>query len=443
MGGKRKLKVPVYIQILIAIVLGVGAGLLGIEMQWSEEYRFYIKPWGSIFVNLLKLIAIPLVLASLIVGVAGLRDLGKLKRIGSRTFGLYLITTITAISMGLLVANVFAPGKDFPSDKREELQQKYADESEKKEATVTERESQGPLQFLVDIVPENIVVASSDNRNMLQVIFFALLLGIAIAVLPEEKGTAVLGFFQSLNDVILKVVDFVMYMAPLGVFALMSSILVETAGDNPAAVWEILRSLAIYSLAVIAGLAAMVLGVYPLLLLVFAKGFSPVKFYKGILPAQLLAFSSSSSAAALPVSLERAQEHLGISKEVSGFVLPLGATVNMDGTSLYQAVATIFIANAYGIDLTFADQLTVILTATLASIGAAAVPGAGLVMLIMVLNSVGIPAEGIGLVMAVDRILDMMRTSINVTSDLTVATVIAAHEKQIDPVSAEESLERE
>ena len=295
-----------------------------------------------------------------------------------------------------------------------------------KAKTAEEVKEAGPLQFLVDIVPENFISAASMNENMLQVIFFSILFGIALVMIPGKSGQVVKDFFGGVNDVIIKMVDIIMEFAPYGVLALLSGLIVEF--ENPA---EMFRALGMYSLTVVIGLLIMIFFVYPLLLRFFTK-MNYRRFFEGILPAQMLAFSTSSSAATLPVTMDCAQKNLGISKEVSSFVLPLGATVNMDGTSLYQAVAAVFIAQAFGMDLTIADQLNIVLTATLASIGAAAVPGAGMVMLVIVLVAIGIAPEGIALIFAVDRILDMCRTVVNVTSDLTVATIIADKEGQLE-----------
>ena len=296
---------------------------------------------------------------------------------------------------------------------------------------------QGPLQFLVDIVPQNFMKASTNNKNMLQVIFFAILFGIAMIMLPDEKILYVKGFFDGVNDVILQIVDIIMITAPYGVFALLASLMVDFSDGDLNNVIELFSALGLYSLAVVTGLLIMILVVYPIILRLFTK-MNYLDFFKGIMPAQMLAFSTSSSAATLPVTMERCEDHLGVSEEVSSFVLPLGATINMDGTSLYQAVASVFIAQAFGIDLDLTQQLTIVLTATLASIGAAAVPGAGLVMLVIVLGAVGMDPEGVALIFAVDRILDMLRTVVNVTGDATVATVIASSEGQLRAVNNDE-----
>jgi Na+/H+-dicarboxylate symporter len=287
------------------------------------------------------------------------------------------------------------------------------------------------------MVPDNLFKALGDNTNMLQVVFFAVFFGIALILLPREKTTYVRGFFEGVNEIILKLVDLIMGMAPYGVFALLASLIAEFAGNNPADAIELLQALSVYSLTVIIGLCCMIFIIYPIMFKLFTK-FSYVRFFKGIAPAQMLGFSTSSSSATLPVTMERVEEHLGVSDEVSSFVLPLGATINMDGTSLYQAVATVFIAQAFGTDLSLAQQLTIVITATLASIGSAGVPGAGMVMLVIVLESVGLDTAGIALIVAVDRILDMLRTVVNITGDATVAVLVASSEGQLRDVTEEE-----
>jgi Na+/H+-dicarboxylate symporter len=313
-----------------------------------------------------------------------------------------------------------------------ELKEQYASDANAKILSASAVEESGPLQFLVDIVPNNIVSATSNNRNMLQVIFFAILFGVSMVMLPKENTKYVKGFFDGVNDIILKIVDIIMLSAPYGVFALLGGLVVDFGGSL-----DLFQALGIYSLTVVIGLLLMILLVYPLFLKIFTK-LNYFDFFKGIAPAQMLAFSTSSSAATLPVTMERCEEHLGVSKDVSSFVLPLGATINMDGTSLYQAVAAVFIAQAFGYDLELSQQLTIVLTATLASIGAAAVPGAGMVMLVIVLSSIGIDPEGIALIFAVDRILDMLRTVVNVTGDATVASVVAASEGELKEVNQDD-----
>ena len=424
-------------KIIIGMTLGVVFGLLAITIGWDQFTSDWIKPFGTIFINLLKLIAVPLVFASLIKGVASLSDISKLSRIGSKTIALYLTSTVIAVTIGLLIVNTIQPGKYFSEEKRIEFKEKFATKTEAKMEAAAQVNDQGPLQFMVDIVPQNFISAATDNSNMLQVIFFAILFGMAMIMLPDEKTVYVKGFFDGVNDVILQIVDMIMTMAPYGVFALLASLMVDFSDGDIRNVIELFSALGLYSLAVIIGLLTMILVVYPIILKMFTK-MNYFDFFKGILPAQMLAFSTSSSAATLPVTMERCEDHLGVSEEISSFVLPLGATINMDGTSLYQAVAAVFIAQAFGIDLDLTQQLTIVLTATLASIGAAAVPGAGLVMLVIVLGAVGMDPEGVALIFAVDRILDMLRTVVNVTGDATVATVVAATEGQLRVVSEEE-----
>jgi len=419
-------------KILIGMAVGVVLGLLAVTLHWNEFILHYIKPWGTIFINLLKLIAVPLIVVSLIGGVSNLKDVSTLSRIGLKTILLYLLTTVIAISIGLAVVNLTAPGKVFPQDKAIEFKQKFAENVKDKESSALQISEESPLQFIVDIIPSNIVDSMSDNANMLQVIFFSLLFGVAMVLLPGKKTKPVKKFFDSLNQIVLKMIDLIMLTAPYGVMALLAGLIVDMAGENPTDSLALFAALGLYSLTVIIGLLIMIFVVYPL----FIRFLSPIryiKFVKAISQVQLLAFSTSSSAATLPLTMETAEEKLGIHNEVSSFVLPLGATINMDGTSLYQAVAALFLAQVYGMDLGFSEQLTIVLTATLASIGSAAVPGAGIVMLIIVLTSVGIPTEGIALIFAVDRPLDMLRTAVNVTGDLTISTLIAAGEEQLDP----------
>ncbi len=418
-------------KIIIGMVLGVVYGLIVNKLGWVDFTNDWIKPWGKIFVNLLKLIAVPLVFASLIKGVASLSDISQLSRIGGKTIAIYLMSTVIAVTIGLFLVNMVNPGSNFDKEsiKLTENSQSGAD---KKILAAGNLKEAGPLQFVVDIVPTNIFSASSDNSNMLQVIFFAILFGIAMVMLPSKKTVYVKGFFDGVNDIILQIVDLIMLAAPYGVFALLGGLVVDYGASS-----TLFISLGKYSLTVFAGLLLMILVVYPLILRLFTK-VKYLDFFKAISPAQMLAFSTSSSAATLPVTMERCEDHLGVSKEVSSFVLPLGATINMDGTSLYQAVAAVFIAQAFGIELDLGQQLTIVLTATLASIGAAAVPGAGMVMLVIVLGAINVPAEGLALIFGVDRILDMMRTVVNVTGDATVATVVASTEGELRQVTDEE-----
>ncbi len=397
--------------------LGVIIALLVSPIDGGKEFiSDWIKPFGNIFINALKLIAVPLILASLIKGVADLKDTSSLSKMGSLTIGIYILTTVIAVSIGLLIANVIKPGESIAEKTRTELLLNYSSEATSKINSATSQQNTGPLQPLEDLVPSNIFAAASDNGNMLQVIFFALFFGIAIILLPEEKTKTITAFFDELNTIVLKMIDLIMSVSPYGVFALIASLVAEAPSP------DLFKALGIYSITVILGLLLM-LCVYALMVQLIAKK-SAIAFFKGILPAQLFGFSTSSSAATLPVTFECVEDHLGVRKEVSSFVLPIGATINMDGTSLYQAVAAIFIAQAFGMDLSLSAQLGIIATATLASIGSAAVPGAGMVMLVIVLTQAGIPEAGLALIFAVDRPLDMCRTTINITGDAAVALII-------------------
>lgn len=407
-------KLALHWKILIGLFLGIIWGLVSTQLGWSSFTIDWIKPFGTIFINLLKLIAVPLVIVSLIDGISNLKDISQLSKMGGRTIALYLSTTIIAISLGLLLVNIIQPGHSIDEAKRLELQQSFAAKAGEKIEVAASVSKRGPLQPLIDIVPDNLFGAMSDNTRMLQVILFAMLFGIAMVLLPENKTAPVKNFFNSINEVILKIVDIIMLAAPYGVFALLASLEADIS---------MLKALGVYSITVVLGLAIMIGLIYPIYLKIFTKH-SIKGFFKGILPAQTLAFSTSSSAATLPVTLECCEKNLKLKEETSGFVLPLGATINMDGTSLYQAVAAVFIAQVYGMDLNLPQQLTIVLTATLASIGAAPVPGAGMVMLVIILQSVGINPEGLALIFAVDRILDMCRTVTNVTSDVMVASIV-------------------
>jgi len=411
-------KLALHWQILLGMVAGVLVGLLMTQFDGGKELaQDWIKPFGKIFINSLKLIAIPLILAALIKGVSDLKDISKLSKMGGRTILIYIFTTIMAVSIGLLLVNIVNPGKSISEETRAEMVSNYTTNTTKyTEASKLQKES-GPLQALVDLVPENIFAATTSNRNMLQVIFFAVFFGIGLILIPEEKSKTVKNFFDGFNEVILKMVDLIMLAAPYGVFALLAALVVESPSI------DLFKALGWYAITVVFGLIIMIV-MYNIFVFLYTKK-KPSFFMKAISPAQLLAFSTSSSAATLPVTMERVTEHLGVDEEVASFVLPIGATINMDGTSLYQAVAAVFIAQAFGMDLTLGTQLGIIATATLASIGSAAVPGAGMVMLVGVLGYAGIPEAGLALIFAIDRPLDMCRTVVNVTGDAAVSTIVA------------------
>jgi Na+/H+-dicarboxylate symporter len=416
-------KLALHWKILIGMVLGILFGFIMTGVDGGKDFvGDWINPVGTIFVKLLKLIAIPLILASLIKGISDLKDISKFSNIGLRTIGTYIVTTVIAITIGLILVNVIEPGAGISEDTVARLSQTYAGDSGVQSKIIEAGKDRGPLEFLVEMVPDNAFFAFSNNKLMLQVIFFTILLGISMLLVGEKAAEPLKKFFDSLNDVVLKMVDLIMLTAPYAVFALLAQVLV-TAGDP-----EILKKLLSYSGVVVLGLLIMI-SFYLLVITVFTKK-NPFWFLKEISPAQLLAFSTSSSAATLPVTMERVEEHIGVDKEVSSFVLPVGATINMDGTSLYQAVAAVFIMQVLWPEgLTMSNQLMIVLTALLASIGSAAVPGAGMVMLVIVLEAVGFPADklpiALALIFAVDRPLDMCRTVVNVTGDATVAMFVA------------------
>ena len=410
-------------KILIGMVTGVLFGVLMLNIDGGDLFvNNWIKPLGTIFVKLLKLIAIPLILASLIKGISDLKDISKFKTIGSKTIITYIVTTVIAISIGLFLVNVINPGSGISTETVERLTSTYSESSgvQSKLAEANNQIQSSPLQFLVDTVPDNAFKAMSNNSLMLQVIFFTIFLGISMLLIGEERSKPLKSFFDSLNFVVLKMVDLIMKTAPYAVFALLASVI--TSSNDP----DLLLALLKYSGVVCLGLFFMVI-VY-CIAVYFITNSNPLVFLKKISPAQLLAFSTSSSAATLPLTMDRVENYIGVEREVSSFVLPVGATINMDGTSLYQAVAAVFIAQALEFDLTLADQLTIVLTALLASIGSAAVPGAGMVMLVIVLESIGFPSDklaiGLALIFAVDRPLDMCRTVVNVTGDAAVSMIV-------------------
>ncbi|WP_348668523.1 dicarboxylate/amino acid:cation symporter [uncultured Polaribacter sp.] len=417
-------KLALHWKILIGMVLGIVFGFLMNSIAGGKGFvTDWIKPFGTIFINLLKLIAVPLILASLIKGISDLKDISKIKKMGAKTIIIYVGTTLVAIFIGLAIVNIVKPGAGMSADTIEKIKVKYETNAGVTDKLVkaSAQKDAGPLQALVDIFPSNIFQSFVD-ASMLQIIFFAMFVGVSLLLIPEKKAKPLVDFFDSLNEMVMKMVDLIMLFAPYAVFALLANVII--AFDDV----EILLKLLVYASCVVGGLLLMIC-FYLILVKVYTKK-SPLWFLKQISPAQLLAFSTSSSAATLPVTMERVEEHLGVDKEVSGFVLPVGATINMDGTSLYQAIAAVFIMQVIWPEgLTFSNQLVIVLTALLASIGSAAVPSAGMVMLVIVLESVGFPEEllpiGLALIFAVDRPLDMMRTTVNVTGDATVSMIVA------------------
>ncbi|MGL6123304.1 MAG: dicarboxylate/amino acid:cation symporter [Shewanella sp.] len=399
----RWMSVPLWLQIVIGMVLGIVVGVV------FGEQATCLKPLGSLFVNAIKMLIVPLVFCSLIVGITSMQDTGKMGRIGFKSFAFYLFTTAIAISIGLIVGYVLQPGAGLGLTLAEGI-------------TQTAKEAPSLVDTLVDIVPTNPIAAMASGQ-ILQVIVFAIALGIAL-VLIGEHGKPAIKVFESLAEAMYKLADMVMKLAPYGVFGLMAWVAGEYGIDM---LWPLIKVI----IAVYLGCIIHVLGFYSLLLSGFAK-LSPLPFFKGIGNAMVVAFTTSSSAGALPASMKCASENLGVHKKISSFVLPLGTTINMDGTALYQGVTVLFVAQAFGVDLTGVDYLTIILTATLASIGTAGVPGAGLVMLTLVLTTVGLPLEGVALIAGIDRILDMARTVVNVSGDLVATTVIAQSEGELD-----------
>ena len=463
-------KIALHWKIIIGLVLGIIWALVSSSLGWNQFTIDWIDPFGTIFIRLLKFIAVPLVLFSIISGIAGLTDISKLGKMGAKTLGIYLFTTVMAVGVGLLVVNTYKPGDFLEESQRVKNRIKYElwvqetdgveildgkniladpayavqinevrkgmegevmdEKVAKKMKDAKKNKDAGPLQFVVDMVPDNIFKAMSDNAMMLKVIFFAIFFGIALVSIPKQIAAPVVGVINGVNEVFLKMVDMVMKAAPFFVFALLAGVISKMA-DTPAEVLEIFYSLGQYSLAVVLGLAFMIF-FYPVIASTVVKKLGYMSFLKRISPAQFLAFSTSSSAATLPVTMECVEDRVGVPKSISSFVLPIGATVNMDGTSLYQAIAVVFLAQIHMVDLNLGQQLTIVLTATLASIGSAAVPSAGLVMMIVVLQSVGLNPAWIAIIFPVDRILDMCRTVVNVTGDATVSTVIAQSEGELN-----------
>lgn len=465
----QKKTLALHWKIIIGLVLGIIWAVVASYTGLSEFTLKWIDPFGVIFINLLKLIAVPLVLFSIISGIAGMGDASTLGKIGAKTLAWYLSTTILAVSLGLVIVNVIGPGKSINQETRLDNRIKYelwAAQNNIKikdtkcfsclpenkarteqlaksspvvsEVSVVEKigeaqnvKNEGPLQPLIDMVPENIFLSMSNNGLMLQVIIFAIFFGISMLLLPQDVTVPVKALVTSVNEIFLKMVDLIMKAAPYFVFALLAGTISKIAGNDPGKVVEIFKGLGWYSLCVLAGLAILLFGFYPVITSLWTRKMPYKDFLRGMSAAQTLAFSTSSSAATLPVTFECVERNLKVDPKISSFVLPIGATVNMDGTSLYQAVAVVFLAQFHLINLDLSQQLIIVLTATLASIGTAAVPSAGLVMLIIVLESVGLNPAWIAIIFPVDRILDMCRTVINITGDAAVSVIVANSEKML------------
>jgi len=416
----KLLRLQLYTKILIGLLVGVIFGVLANQCGFSAFVFPYIEPIGSAFIKLIRLVVVPLVFASLLVGTASLNDIRKLGRIGAKTVAYYLCTTIIAISIGLLLANTLKPGAGLSEETRTGLIQSHSKQAEaligtdSKKPTITD--------ILLNIIPTNPVKAFLEGK-MLQIIFLALMTGICLSLVPSERSQLVINFFEGINEVMIKLVHIIMKLAPYGVFALISAVVARFG-------LGILFVLLKYSLVVVVGLILHVAIVYSSAIKIFSKQ-KIGTFFRGIRPAQLIAFSSASSSATLPVTMECTERNLGVSGEICSFALPLGATINMDGTALYQGVSAIFIAQVYGMGLTVPQQLTIVLTAVLASIGTAGTPMAGVITLVIVLESIGVPLEGIALILGVERILDMCRSVVNVTGDASCAVVVASSEGEL------------
>ena len=467
-------KLPIHVKIVIGLVLGIVWAFLSSFMGWNEFTIRWIDPFGMIFIRLLKFIAVPLVLFSIIGGVSGLRDVSKLGRLGWKTLLAYMTTTLLAVGIGLTLVNIVKPGTQIDDEQRIKnrlsyevwLQEndidatqdglnflsdpKYAAylseaqaaeqvtspklDLEEKVKTVAVQKESSPLKFIVEMVPDNIFASLSGNGLMLQVIFFAIFFGITLVLIPKEASAPIINLVNGMNSIFLKMVDLVMKVAPFFVFCLLAGVVAKMA-DSPQEVFEIFKGLGSYSLTLFSGLFLLTFVVYPLIVTSLVSKMSFKDFFKNISPAQFLAFSTSSSAATLPVTMECVEENVGVPKSISSFVLPIGATVNMDGTSMFEGVAVVFLAQLHFIDLTIAQQLTIVFTAAAASIGSAAVPSAGLIMMIMVLQSVGLNPAWVAIIFPVDRILDMCRTVVNVTGDMVVSTLIAKSEGELEKYS--------
>lgn len=462
---------PLHAKIVIGLVLGVIWSFTSSYLGWNEFTINWIDPFGTIFIRILKFIAVPLVMFSIMSGVAGLSDVSKLGRLGGKTLLAYMATTVLAVGVGLTFVNVIQPGSHVDEEQRiknrlsyeiwlqdndmglsqdgqsylsdpkyakylsdaqkgREMSEEEKMDLENKMNSAQAQKDASPLQFIVDMVPENIILSISNNRLMLQVITFAIFFGVTIVLIPKEKSKPVIDFIEGVNAIFLKMMVIVMEAAPFFVFALLAGIVAKMA-DTPGEVFEIFLGLGSYSLTLVAGLFFVVFVVYPLILRLFIRKLGYKEFFRNMSAAQFLAFSTSSSVATLPVTMKCVEENMGVPKSVTSFVLPIGATVNMDGTSLHQAVAVIFMAQLHLVDLTIGQQLMIVLTASLASIGAAAVPSAGLIMMIIVLQSVGLNPAWVAIIFPVDRFLDMCRTVVNVTGDATVSTLIAKSEGEL------------
>ncbi len=421
-----------YTKILIGLGAGAAAGAIAnlADIEPAKAALIALEPIGTAFIRALTMIVIPLVTASLIMGAASLGDITKLGRIGGKTFGYYLITTSLAVTLGLVLSNVIQPGSGVDPATRDSLSAQFGDQAKGQMAIAAE--APGMVDVLLNMIPRN-PVGSAADFDLLPVIVFSVIFGAALSMLPSEKRSPVLTFFDGVNEASMVIIGWIMKTAPYAVFALIAAVVAQFGLD-------LLKSLVVYSLVVAAGLLIHMFVTIGLMVRIAAK-INPVTFFKRIKAVPVFAFSTSSSSATLPITMKTAENNLGVPKNIASFVLPLGATINMDGTALYQAVAVMFIAQIYGIPLDLTAQLTVVMTATLASIGTAGVPGAGIIMLITVLQAVGLGDKveaGIALILGVDRLLDMLRTVVNVSGDLSCSAFVAYSEGELrDPETFE------
>jgi len=428
--NQKRRKFPIYLQILAGMCAGIIIGMVALKLNGQQVITDWVKPWGQVFIRMLQLVAVPLVFVSLVKGVMELGDTSRLSKLGMKTLGLYFFTTFVAILVGLTLALTVKPGNFYDAGQAgmvdESISQtvnRVMEEKSKKDA---------PLNFLLEIVPDNFFNAVSDNRKMLQVIFFAMLFGIAALTVGKKNVKPLQKLLNSLYTVILKMIGFVIKTAPYGVMALMAGLVIDTSGNI-----SLFGALAVYAITVLTGLLFILFVFYPLLVHFFSK--IPVKRYlKEMYPAQLVAFTTSSSAATMPVTMDVAKNRLKLPEEVCSFIIPIGTTINMDGTSCFQTISVIFIAQVLGLDLTLGQMLTIIFMTTISSIGAPAIPGGSYVVMTMVLSSVGIPAHGLALILGVDRPLDMVRTSVNVTGDIALCAMVAASLPEKEPEKEEE-----
>jgi Na+/H+-dicarboxylate symporter len=416
---KKRLSFPLYVQIILGMVLGTVIGIVAVAIGAGKFVSNWIVPWGQMFIRLLQLIAVPLIFVTLVKGITGLKDIRRFSQLGGKMMALYLCFIAASATFGITLAVTIKPGSLVKQEVVEDIQKQYHANIEEKTLAAEQNIEQGPLNFLNDIIPNNIVNAASNNSNILQVIFFAVFFAMAVLLIPAERVKPVVEWFNALEGIILKMVDFIIKTTPIGVVALMAGLIVDFKGDV-----SMFSALGVYAVTVIVGLLIIMYIIYPTVIHFFARNLKVGKFLRALYPVQLFAFTTSSSAATLPVTMKAVKDDLDVSEEVAEFVLPIGVTVNMDGTACYQAVAIIFIAQVLGIELSFGQLIVVLFMTVLSSIGTPGIPGGTYVILAMVLTSIGIPPEGLALIIGIDRPLDMLRTSVNVTGDATVACMI-------------------